>query len=353
MKKQHLFTRRFTRRSLGVGRGLVVFALILFTVLLCAQTSSVIQNGLVREQNSGKKPLAGVQVIFSDGVPASSDQSGKFRLVFSGKKPGDLIFLTEIRKAGYELVNEKELQVLKISNTDQLGLDIILARGGTIDAAKKEYYAVSDKALLTGFNKRKQELQRQIQNAVITQQEYLDRFEDLQDQYDRQKKSLDALAEKFAKVNFDDVSAVYKEALELFKAGMIDEAIKKLEDADLLGRSNGHIQERIRIEAAKDTIAAQKAENEKGIQEDIQAMLRQAQIYVSKGRDPDAAAFYDHLLLLDQTNLAVLQECADFYKRNNMIEKALPLYLLIIAHPQADELQKAKATQDWEILSRK
>lgn len=333
-----------------------IFFFVLFfllATLLPAQTSSAIQIGLVREQNSGKRPLAGVQIIFSDAVPASSDQSGKFRLVFSGKKSGDVIFVTEIRKLGYELVNEKELQVLKISNTDQLGLDIILARAGTMDAAKKEYYAVSDKALLAGFNKRKKELQRQIQSEEITQQEYLDKFETLHEQYDNQRKSLDALAEKFAKVNFDDVSVVYKEALELFKAGMIDEAIKKLEDADLLGRSNGHIQERIRIEHAKDIIAGDKAENERGIQEDVQAMLQQAQIYVLKGQDSDAEPLYDQLLLLDPSSLAILQECADFYKQNGLIEKTLPLYSLIIAHPQADDAQKAQASQNLEFLSRK
>lgn len=328
---------------------LLTLALTLFTATLSAQ--ALVQNGLVREQNSGKKPLADVQIIFSDAVPATSDQSGKFRLVFSGKKPGDLIFLSEIAKKGYELVNEKELQVLKIGNTDRLDVDIILAKAGSVNAAKKEYYAVSDKALLAGFNRKKQALQQQIQNAAITQQEYIDRFEELQDQYEHQKKSLDALAEKFAKVNFDDVSAVYKEALELFKAGKIDEAIKKLEDADFLTRSDGHIQERIRIDTATALIANQKAENDKGIQEDIQAMLRQAQLYVLKGQDSDAEPFYDQLLLIDPGNLRILQECADFYKKNKIFNKALPLYPLIIAHPEVEEGQKAKAMQDLNECS--
>lgn len=332
-------------------KALLSFAIMFLRVVLFTQTPLVIQLGLVREQNSGKKPLADVQVIFSDAVPATSDQSGKFRLTFSGKKAGDLIFLTQITKKDYELVNEKELQVLKIGSTDHLGVDLILAKKGSVDAAKKEYYAVSDKALLAGFNKRKQKLQEQIQHAEITQQEYLDQFEELQEQYDRQRKSLDALAEKFAKVNFDDVSVVYRESLELFKAGKIDEAIKKLEDADLLTRSDLHIQERIRINTATETITNQKAENEKGIQEDIQAMLRQAQFYVLKGQNTDAKPYYDQLLLLDTTSLTILQECADFYKKNNFFDKALPLYQKIIVHPQVAESQKINATQDMKILS--
>jgi len=319
----------------------------------CAPLFAQTQVGLVREQNSNRRPLGGVQVNFADAVPGNSDDNGNFRLVFRDKKAGDFIFFEEIRKSGYELVNDKELQVLKISNTGQLGVDIILAKAGSVDAAKKEYYDVSDKALLAGFNKKRKALQEQIQKSEITQQEYLDRFEELQDQYDNQHRSLDALSEKFAKVNFDDVSAVYKESLELFKAGKIDEAIKKLEDADFLSRSERHINERIRIDTALGEIAVQRTENEKGIQEDIKAMLKQAQIYVNKGQPSDAEPFYDQLLLLDSTNLIVLQECADFYKANNLPEKASPLYLKIIDHPQTQEAQKIKATQDFNALTQK
>lgn len=325
--------------------------LIIYT--LCAPLFAQIQTGMVREQNSKRRPVGGVQVSFADAVPTTSDDAGNFRLAFEGKKAGDFIFFSEIKKTGYELVNGKELEVLKISSDGRLGVDIILAKAGTVDAAKKEYYQVSDKALLAGFNRKKQELQAQIQNASITQQEFLDKFEESQEQYERQRKSLDALAEKFAKVNFDDVSEVYKEALELFKAGKIDEAIKKLEDADFLARSEKHIHERIRISNATEEISNQKIENEKGIQEDMQAALQQARIYVLKGQFADAVPFYDLILLADGTNLTILQECADFYKSNKMPEKALPLYAQIIAHPEANEEQKTKATQDMNSLTQK
>lgn len=330
---------------------LILFLTVFTALNLSAQDK--IQWSNVREQNSNKRPVPNAQVIFSDAPPSSSDQNGKLRLAFKDKKPGDLIFMNSIVKTGYELVNNKELQVLKISSTDQLGIDIILAKAGTVDAAKKEYYAVSDKALLAGFNKQKQALQTQIQKAEISQQEYLDKLEDLQDQYDRQRKSLDALAEKFARVNFDDVSKVYKEALELFKAGKIDEAIQKLEAADFLNRSEKRIQERTRIENAIGDIATQKAENEKGIQEDIKATLHQARIYVIKGQASDATLYYDQLLILDNKDLSILQECADFYKANDLIEKALSVYPLIIAHPNATEQQKIKADQDLKSLSSK
>ena len=127
--------------------------------LLCALAAPLfaqtIQQGMVREQNSKRRPIPGATVKFDNAVPTDSDNRGWFRLAFSGKAPGDLIFFTEIKKNGYELVNGKELEILKISRNDTLGRDIILAKAGTLDAAKKEYYGVSDKALLAGFEKEK------------------------------------------------------------------------------------------------------------------------------------------------------------------------------------------------------
>jgi tetratricopeptide (TPR) repeat protein len=312
---------------------------------------ALIQSGLVREQNSGKRPISDVQIIFSDAVPTTSEQSGKFQLSFKDKKAGDLIFMTEITKKGYELVNKKELEVIKIGSSNNLNVDIILAKEGTVNAAKKEYYGVSDKALLAGFNAQKQKIQNQIKNAELTQQDYLDKLEDLQKQYERQKMSLDVLSEKFARVNFDDVSEVYKEALLLFKEGKIDEAIQKLEGADFMTRSTKHIEERKRLETAKDSLSNQKTDNNKGIQEDIQALLKQAQIYVLKGQYNEAVPYYDQLLLLDINNLTILQTCADFYKQTQLIDKALPLYPKIIAHPEVEEKQKIKATQDMNLFS--
>ncbi len=322
--------------------------LFVFCAPLCAQET--IQYGLVREQNSKRRPLGGVQIVFDEAVPTVSDDSGRFRLVFRNKKPGELIFIAEIRKNGYELVNAKELELLKISSTDRLGVDIILAPAGQLEQAKKEYYEVSDRALLAGFQRKKRELETQIQNAAISQQEFLDRFEILREQYERQKNALDALAEKFAKVNFDDVSAVYKEALELFKAGHVEEAIAKLEAAGFLDRSEKHLFERGRIALAEADISAQQAENDRGIQADIEATLQKARMHVQKGQLAEAALHYEQVSLADSANLPLLLECADFFDRNHIPEKALALYPLIIEHPQTQEAQKLHAIRRINAL---
>lgn len=209
---------------------LLILTLLLGLVL---QThAQVTQDGQVRELNSGKKAIPGAQIIFSDASSEVPDAAGNFRLRFQNKKPGDLIFKERIHKAGYELVNEKDFEIVKISNTDKLGVDVTLAIAGTVDAAKKIYYDVSDKALFAGFEREKKVLRGRLQQAKMTQQKYLDKLTTLQKAYDQQQQNLDALAEKFARVNFDDVEPFYEQALQLFKEGQNDEAIEVLENAN-------------------------------------------------------------------------------------------------------------------------
>jgi tetratricopeptide (TPR) repeat protein len=317
--------------------------LALLLIAVGSGSAQKIQHALVREQNSGRKPVPGAQVIFTDAVPATSDQAGRFRLAFQNKKAGDLVFLTEIQKAGYELVNNKEVEQLKLGSGDSLGTDIILAKAGVLEAAKKEYYAISDKALKVGFEKEKAALRAQLQGAQVTQEQYLVQLEALQKQFDTQQKELDQLAEKFARVNFDDVSGLYREALQLFKDGKINEAIARLEGADLLGRTEKRLKERDRIQTAEKVLAEQKADNEAGIKEDIGALRLQAQLYVLNAQPKKAETLYDRLLLLDSSSLELLQECADFYRENHFYEKALRVLPLIIDHPGAEEWQRANA----------
>ena len=302
----------------------------------CAPLFAQTQVGLVREQNSKRRPLGGVQVNFADAVPGNSDDNGNFRLVFRDKKAGDFIFFEEIRKSGYELVNKKDLEFLKISSADRLGEDIILAKAGVVEAAKKEYYGISDQALLAGFEREKKVLREKLQKAQVNKKEFEDQLTDLQQQYDLQKGNLDALADKFARVNFDDVDTLYRPALELFKAGDIEGCKQKLENLNLLARTKKALQKR-------KIFADATAENEKGIQVSIKGLKLQTQTYLLTFEFGKAEEVYDQLLQLDSTDLEILQDAADFYSTNHRYDKALRTYPLVAAHPKAEAWQVANA----------
>lgn len=331
------------RKTRNMKYYIFFFLLLTFSGSLESQNAARIQKGLVREYKSGKKPIAYVQVIFEDAPPSTSDQAGMFRLAFSGKKPGDLIFFQKIVKRGFELVNEKELQILRIGNVENLGKDIIMARAGTIDAAKRKYYEISDQALLASFNEELGVLKKQLDSLQITQELYLDKYNILNSQYLQQKETLDALSDMFAKTDFDDISEECKQALELFEAGRIDESLVILEKADLLSRTERRLKEKKRIAAAEAEISEQSEQNQKEIKDDLQGLQLQAQLYVLTFQVDKAEKLYDQILRLDSSDLNILDNTADFYRINHRYEKAMDVLSRIVAHPNAESWESANA----------
>jgi ribosomal 50S subunit-associated protein YjgA (DUF615 family) len=229
------------RKSIKILRRMknILFSIAFVCIAFYAQAQKIVQNGQVRLQNSkyetGKTEyIGGVQIKFDGSVATTSDNAGKFNLVFLDKKRGDLIFMEQIRKEGYELVNKKAFEYNKISLSDSLGTDIILTKTGEIQKAQKRYYEISDTALRESYEKEIAALRTQLKEAKISQETFVKEMDTLQKHNISQRRSLDVLAEKFARVNFDDVSELYQEAFTLFKAGKIDETIKKLEGTDFL-----------------------------------------------------------------------------------------------------------------------
>ena len=341
MKNIHPFSRRrfFALRSIS---GL---ALLFCAAPLAAQTEWI-QNTTVRRQNSNKEPVPNAHVVF-DGAPTKfSDQDGKVRLAFSNKKPGTYTFLVELTKEGYELVNNKDFENIKLSADDQLGVDLILAKTGVVDAAKKEYYDISDRSLKAGFEREKAKIRRERDEAKITAQHFEEQWKQLQEQYDNQKKELDVLAEKFARVNFDDVDSLYRQALGLFKDGKIDAAIEILENAapfklieQIIGQEAQDADDQKKLNTRKLATAKTK-------QKIIAQVRLLADMYGVKFNPAKAEALFDGLVRLDSTALEILQDAADFYRKNHRYDKALRILPLIIAHPKAEDWQKANAHSD-------
>jgi|GEM_PF-1189499 len=317
--------------------------LLLSHLFVTSLAAAQVQYGQVRLQNSGKVPIAGVQIIFVDAVPTISDNAGKFKLLFRDKKPGDLIFNEKIFKTGYELVNGAELEVLRIGNTDALGRDIILAKAGDLEIAKKKYYAISDKALTAGFEQQKKALREELTKAKLDQEAFIEQFKEIQTQYETQKKNLDVLAAKFARLNFDDVSQLYREALALFEKGNIEGALQNLKESDLIARANKIIREEERLGEAQTVLTKQKQENQQRRTETIQALQFQAELSLLQAELTEVEAVYDQLLRLDSGNLDMVEQIAKFYFDRNEYRKAIHAYSLLIAHPQAQKWRKTVA----------
>jgi len=319
--------------------------LLFIALTLCALAAEAQKEQLckVREQNSKRKPIANAQVIFEDAPAAVSQSDGTVRLLFQTLKAGEWTFKLDINRAGYELVNEKEVEKVKLSADGQFGVDIILARAGVVDSLRAIYFGVSNTSLKKGFAAEKAKLLRQMNDMRLTAEQKAHALDSLQELLDIQLKNLNELAERFARTNFDDVDTLYSQALELFKAGKIDETISLLEQLDPVAVIQKYIADDSLDTDSEKKIAARRAERAKVKPRLIASARLLADMYNLRFNPDKAEVIYENLIRLDSNDLEILQEAADFYKNNHRYDKALRTYPLVIAHPKAEDWQVANA----------
>ena len=216
------------------------FALLLFFILqLNAQT---IQRGTVVEMNSGNKPVAGASIMAVGAIPADSDGNGAFQLVFSKAKPGAQVVVSQIYKEGYELVNEVDIRDWILS--DSYTFKIVLCKKGSLDISRRKFYDIGQDRYYTLYLQAQGELKKEKESNKLTQKEYADALEVAMGEYERAMSQLTYYADKFARINKDDLNELDAKALSLMEEGRVEDAIKVYEDAEILKKFTEKVSQR-------------------------------------------------------------------------------------------------------------
>ncbi|MEA2041034.1 MAG: tetratricopeptide repeat protein [Bacteroidota bacterium] len=298
----------------------LLIALLIANAVTFAQTT---QKGWVTKLNSGKKAVAGVQVIFYGAPPTDTDGEGNFNLKFKTKKPGDLIVYDKIYKKAYEIVNEKELRTAKLSNYK---LKIVLAAAGTVAQLKAEYYDISIAALTAGHDRQINKLKKQLGESKINEEKFVGEQRRLQEELENAKKHADELAEQFARTNFDDVGELYKRAFEQFKLGEIQKAIDILNEKDLIAEAQKVITDKQTIDSLKNELALREEENLLRRDTLMRTLKLKAELYSLQFEYQQADTVYHQLWLLDTTNIENTSDYADFLRERKQYDKAILFY---------------------------
>lgn len=278
-------------------RHLLILVFCFANVALFAQTK---QRGVVKILNSNQKTLTDVQITFHNAESVRSDKNGNFEILFKDKKYGEVIVYDKIYKKGYEIVNLKEIEVVKLNKGK---LTIILCPKGQIMQNKAKYYALSTKAITTSYERKISQLEKQFEKGKISK----DIFSLKQDELLSQKQNIleyaDELSEQFARTNFDDVSNLYKKAFEQFKKGKIEKAIEILETA------NQNSTDKNKISSS-----------------DIWTIKLSAQMYMMTFQYKKADDTYHALWKIDTTNIQNTTSYASFLEQRKQYKKSLLFY---------------------------
>lgn len=207
----------------------IIIATILILSALAVGAKTV-QTGVVREYKgkAKKTALAGVELQVYPAQSTASDRNGNFRLEFLTLKPGERINVRRIEKEGYEIFNKDALEQWNLNPTAPFM--IVMCRSNMFKQLKDTYYKNSGERYARQYRKAQDELKRLKEQNKIQQKEYIERLEQLEQEYGRQLENLDNYVDRFARIDLSEISPVEQEIIELVQAGKIDEAIAKYEE---------------------------------------------------------------------------------------------------------------------------
>ncbi|GBC60281.1 hypothetical protein DENIS_1232 [Desulfonema ishimotonii] len=273
---------------------------------LSAGYENTVLAGQILLKNSGGKPLAGVQVSVRGASPAVSDSNGQFEMVFAKKEPGDRVRLT-LKKDGYEVVNRKELVTVLRADPDDL-LVIVMGEAGERDRLALVYYEISERSIRESFDT---ELKRINDNYEKSLTEKGAAIEKLKIERDAALSQARDLAEKFAEVNLDEASEIYKEAFGLFWDGKVKAALKVLDDA--------------KLDRAHESAKKQKEKAEKRFRQSIENYMLKARLSVTVFEFEDAERNFQKAVEADSENFNNVYEFAGFLYKLNRFSEAVPV----------------------------
>ena len=315
------------------------FLLICLPLLLLAQQDIALP-GVVVEQNSAYrtgevKYLSNASVSAAGAGATTSDAAGRFRLVFADKPYGNVARLY-VRKQDYEVVNTRVIEHATVLGRTA-PLKVVMCPAGQLYENQVRYYAIARDEAIKNYERRVAMLEK-----GGAEKEQL--LRELRLQYDQEVESnaaakallleekeiiegqLRLLADKWVTVNLDDQSPTYQRAFRAFESGDTELALQTMDSINLeerlrFNKAQGEKESR-NITELQERLYYRKVQSE----QDVQACILMARLYVLKFEWDRVAYYYDLALEFDEQNLAVIEEAALFYIRQNNNSKARNLY---------------------------
>lgn len=212
------------------------------------------QKCIVMEYNETEKksPLGGVEVLVINAGSTISDSNGNVTLKFRTQKPGDRVTVRRIEKSGYEIFNKDAL--LQWNITKEGVFQIVMCRSDRFKQIRDNYFAISSASYAKQRKAEEAKFQALKKQGRIKQAEYEKEIARINEEYEQRLMDIDAYIDRFARIDLSELSAEEAKAIELFRNGDIEGAIKAYEDMKLEEQYFQSVKNYQKAEKAADTL---------------------------------------------------------------------------------------------------
>ena len=128
-------------------------------ILFAAACNAAALKGVVVENEVGGPPASDVEITSQGANPTKPGSDGQFALSFPNKKPGEIV-QASVRKAGFVVVNDIQLEQVLSANADAKPFLILICKPANREEMARRYYRLrSIEAVEANYERRFKELQ--------------------------------------------------------------------------------------------------------------------------------------------------------------------------------------------------
>src|SRR5205823_3569950 len=231
------------------------FIFLAMVVVVSKTQAGAVLRGVVLSNELGGPPMGNIEVSALVGNTNNTDANGKFTFSFPNKKPGDTVRLI-VRKEGYVVVNDIQLEVTLPASPEERPLIIVLCKEGDREEMARRFYGLKLRAAADETYKKKLEdaqnasaaelakLSQERDEVKTLEETYKKRLEDAQNanaaelaklrqERDQAKGATDKVVEGLVKQKPGGGSELNRTTTRLFLDGKVDRAVVALSDEKL------------------------------------------------------------------------------------------------------------------------
>ena len=294
-------------------------------------------------QKAAKTPLPGVEVMASNAGSTVSDDKGHLTLTFRTLKPGDKVKLISAKKAGYEVFNTEAVDQWMISR-DQTPFTLVLVKKDVFDQLKARLTETSSENYTARYLASMKEVEKLRQEGKLQEEEYNQRLDELENDYQTRLQNLDNYIDQFARIDLSEVSAEERHILDMVQEGRIDEAVKAYEALDISGKLRQARENKQALAAARSKLEEEEKSQDLAIRElkaKLERELATLQLAGGKENFDKIARIMKENALADTTDLDALFKYANFAYHQRDFGEAEYYWLMCLRHEDADPEKKA------------
>ena len=243
---------------------------VLLAILSIGNALAIDQIGVAYRYNGKKQrtPLGGVyiKVATSPNGVVSQKQNGQFVLKLKDIKMGDAMGNAIVQKTGMMVFNREEVNRWSVQRKP---LVLIICDADEFQKQKERLIAIGRNQAVKKYKQKIELLKAQNAKQQLILDQYYAKLDSIEKEKENALAHMDEYADMFARIDESEIDTVAQKAMELFRQGCLDEAIRLFEQGNYLKK----IDEELKVKAQAEKLRQKADKNIEEYRKSIEAQV--------------------------------------------------------------------------------